>query len=97
MYARLTTVQIHLDKLDDATNLYANSVAPTARQQPGCQGAWLLVDRSTGKGVSVTLWESEAELNAGESSGYYQEQVGKFAPLMTAPPAREVFEVAVQG
>jgi hypothetical protein len=56
-----------------------------------------LIDRATGKGVSISLWDTEADMQAGESSGYYQQQVGKFAPLMMAPPVREVYEVAVQG
>jgi heme-degrading monooxygenase HmoA len=93
----MTTIHIRAGEMDAAASLYADSVVPAARQQPGCQGAWLLVDRATGKGVSITLWDSEDNMNAGESSGYYREQVGNFAPMMTAPPVREVYEVAVQG
>ena len=97
MYARVTTVQLQPDKTQAGIDLYADSVVPAARQQPGNQGAWLLIDRATGKGVSISLWDSEADMQAGESSGYYQQQLGKFGPLMTAPPVREVYEVAVQG
>jgi heme-degrading monooxygenase HmoA len=97
MYARLTTVQLQPDKAQAGIDLYANAVVPAARQQPGNQGAWLLIDRTTGKGVAVSLWNTLADLEAGESNGYYQQQVGKFAPLITAPPVREVYEVAVQG
>lgn len=97
MYARLTTVMLRGDKLDEGIALYADSVVPAARAQAGNQGAWLLVDRSTGKGIALTVWDSEADMLAGESSGYYQEQVGKFAPLMVAPPVRDAYEVAVQG
>jgi len=96
MYARLTTVQVRLDKTDEATDLYANSIVPAARQQPGYQGAWLFVDRAIGRSVSVTLWDTMEDMEASEASGFYQEQLGKIAPLMTAPPAREAFEVAVQ-
>ncbi len=35
-------------------------------------------------------------MKAGESSGYYQQQVAKFKDLYGAPPAREVYEVTVQ-
>jgi heme-degrading monooxygenase HmoA len=97
MYARLTIVQLQPEKAQEAIDLYANSVVPAARQQPGSQGAWLLIDRATGKGVSVSLWDTVADMEVGESSGYYQQQVGKFGPLMTAPPVREVYEVAVKG
>ena len=96
MYARLTFVQLHSDKMQEGIDLYANSVVPAARQQTGSQGAWLLVDRATGKGVSISLWNTEADMQAGEASGYYQQQLGKFGPLMAAPPVRETYEVAVK-
>lgn len=96
MYARLTFVQLHSDKMQEGIDLYANSVVPAARQQAGSQGAWLLVDRGTGKGVSISLWNTEADMQAGEASGYYQQQLGKFGPLMAAPPVREIYEVAVK-
>jgi quinol monooxygenase YgiN len=95
MYARLTTVQVMPEKAQEVIDLYASSVVPAAQQQPGCQGTWLFIDRTSGKGVSVSLWDTAANLEAGEASGYYQEQVGKFGPLMTAPPVREMYEVAV--
>jgi hypothetical protein len=57
----------------------------------------MLVDRKTGKGVSISLWDSEEDAIANEQSGYYQEQVGKFKDFMTAPPVQEGYEVAVQG
>ena len=97
MYARLTTVMLRSDKLQEGIDLYASSVVPAARAQAGNQGAWLLVDRSTGKGIAVSLWDSEADMLAGEGSGYYQDQLAKFGPLMAAAPAREAYEVAVQG
>lgn len=97
MYARLTTITLRGDKLQEGIDLYANSVVPAARAQAGNQGAWLLVDWNSGKGIALSLWDSEADMLAGEGSGYYQEQVGKFGPLMAAPPLREAYEVAVQG
>ena len=98
MYARVTTVQLQPDKAQEANrSLCRLGGAGGGRQQPGNQGAWLLIDRATGKGVSISLWDSDTDMEAGEASGYYQQQLGKFGPLMTAPPVREVYEVAVQG
>jgi len=55
-----------------------------------------LLDRSTGKVVTITLWETEANLVAGETSGYFQEQLGKVAHLLATQVVREVYEVSVQ-
>jgi heme-degrading monooxygenase HmoA len=56
----------------------------------------VLTDRKTGKGLTIALWETEADMTAGETSGYYQQQVAKFKDLFSAPPVREAYEVTVQ-
>lgn len=97
MFARLTIVKIKLDRIDEAVKLYKESVIPAAKSQIGYKAAYLLLDRKTGKGVSVTIWESEEDALANEKNLYYQEQVTKFLPFYTAPPIREGYEVMVQG
>jgi heme-degrading monooxygenase HmoA len=97
MFARLTTFQIKVDKMDETIRVYEESVVPAARSQNGYRGNYLLTDRKTGKGIAVTLWDSEQDAVANEQSGYYQEQVGKFKDVFTAPPVREGYEVTVQG
>jgi len=64
--------------------------------QKGYCGAYLLLDRKTGKAVALTLWESEKDAIANEQSGYYQEQVVKHLAFFAAPPIREGFEVVSQ-
>jgi hypothetical protein len=43
----------------------------------------------------VTIWETEADREAGEASGYYREQIRKFADLLTETPVRKHYEVSV--
>ena len=93
MYTRLTTVQIKSDKMDETIKLYEESVVPAAKSQDGYRGAYLLVNRETGKGVSLTVWCCEETAVAGEKSGYYQEQLAKFKDIFTAPPVREGYEL----
>ena len=96
MFARITIVQGKIDKLDESIKIYKDSIITTAKSQKGFQGAYLLTDRNTGKGISCTLWDSKEDAVANEQSGYYQEQIGKFKDLFTAPPAQEGYEVSVQ-
>jgi heme-degrading monooxygenase HmoA len=96
MHARVTTVQIHPEKIDEANSIFRDSVIPAAQAQKGFRAAYLLVDSATGKGMSITAWDALEDLQANESSGFYQEQLAKFAPLFTAPPTRETYEVSVQ-
>ncbi len=96
MFARLTIVQVKIDKLDETIKIYEDSIITAAKSQKGFQGTYLLTDRSTGKGISCTLWDSEEDAVANEQSGYYQEQVGKFKDFFTAPPVQEGYEVSIQ-
>ena len=95
MYARVTTVQIQPGKIDDAIRIYQDSVVPAVKQQAGFRSTMLITDRASGKGMAITDWATEADLQANEASGYYQEQLAKFAPILAAAPVREVYEVTV--
>ena len=96
MFARFTIVQVNPDKVDEVIRLYEESVVPAAKSQKGYRGAYLYTDRKTGKGYSISLWDSEEDAIANEQSGYYKEQVGKFSEYLTAPPVQEGYEVSVQ-
>ncbi len=96
MFARLTIVQMKTDKMDETIKIFEDSVVPAAKSQKGSRGAYLLTDRKTGKGISISLWDSEEDAIANEQSGYYQEQVGRFKDFFTAPPVQEGYDVSIQ-
>ena len=96
MFARFTIVQVNPDKIDEVIKLYEESVVPAAKSQKGYRGANLYTDRKTGKGYSISLWDSEEDAIANEQSGYYKEQVGKFTEHFSAPPVQEGYEVSVK-
>ena len=97
MYARLITSQYQLDKLDEGLQLYRESILPELKKQPGFKGVMGMVDRSKGKAIALTLWESEADLLAsGEGSAYMQASLAKFASLFVAAPVIETDEVGLQ-
>lgn len=58
MYARTTVLTVPDDRQTEGVEQYRNALS-TFRQIPGNRGAVLLVDRKSGHGVGVTLWESE--------------------------------------
>lgn len=96
MNARVTTAHIRSDRFEEAISIVRESVAPVVREQQGARGMLLLTDPDTGKGVTITLWETEEDMRAGEASGYVQEQYGKLAGVLAAPPEPEHFEVSYQ-
>lgn len=96
MFARLTMVQVNVEKIDEVVKIFDDNVVPAAKSQKGYSGAYLLTDRKTGKCNVLSLWDSEEDAIANEQSGYYKEQVGRFAEYMTAPPVQEGYEVSIQ-
>ncbi len=97
MYARVVTVHIQPERLDEVISVFRDSISPASKQQPGNRGGYFLTDRKTGKAVSIGLWETEADMLAGETgSTYLQEQVAKVASAFTAAPLTEHYEVSVE-
>ncbi|NOR52801.1 MAG: hypothetical protein GQ536_01765 [Candidatus Aminicenantes bacterium] len=96
MFARLTTAQIKMKRIDEFIKLYEESVVPAAKTQKGYCGSYLFVDRETGNGVAISLWDKEEDALANEQNLYYQEQVAKFITFYKKNPIREGYEVCVK-
>jgi len=96
MYARLTEMNVKPDKIDEAIEIYRKSVVPAAKSQKGFIAAYLLTDRPTGKGISITIWKTEGDALANERNRYYQEQLVKFIEFFQSPPIREGYEISVK-
>ncbi len=95
MYARVTMGQSKPGTSDEGIRLHRDSVAPACKQQKGFKGLYLLTDQKTNKSITITLWETEADMNAAEASGFYKAQVAKFKDVLSAVPAREEYEVVI--
>src|SRR5437870_3955427 len=68
MQARVTKFEGSPDHLDAAIKLVKETIVPAAKKLQGFKGGYWLVDRASGKGFSVTLFESEAALKASEDA-----------------------------
>lgn len=96
MYARVTQFEIDTVRvsLDEALERFREAVLPEVRKQPGYAGLYVL-RTPEGKGVLLSLWETEEAAQAGVESGYYDEQVAKFLLLTRQPPGRDHYEVVL--
>lgn len=66
MFARVTSAELTPENVDTFVSMIRDQVIPKVQGMPGFKGGYWLVDRSTGKGLGVTLFESEEALNATE-------------------------------
>ena len=97
MHVRATTGYLAPGTMQEAIDIYRDSVVPANKAQKGYQGSYLMTDASSSKALSISVWESEADMMAGESSGgVYQEQVAKFGRLLTVPPTTDHYELSVE-
>ena len=93
MHASVTAAQVSPDRIDDVAPLYERLV-PMLREASGWLGVYVVVDRSTGSGHLLGLWESESDAVAFETSGAFQRVLSAYPPgLLTGPPQRSVGEV----
>ena len=66
MYARHVTVHGSPDNIDAAIESVRNGVLPILQGCPGFQAQLLLVDRSKGEAIGVSLWDTEENMLASE-------------------------------
>ena len=59
MFARITTLQGSASKVADGIKAAQEQVIPAAQKMPGFKGMIALADRSSGKLIGITFWESE--------------------------------------
>lgn len=94
MVARVTTVKVNPEDVEEAVRLFDESVMPAAGQEEGFMGA-LLLTREDGRALVIDLCDTLEHMRANEHNGFYQTQVAKFADKIVDRPGRAFYEVAV--
>lgn len=96
MIARMTTIQLSPERLEDGVRFFHEQLLPTLQGPVGFQGGYALVNRQSGTLVAITLWETAAALQASEAVLNRLRAQGVQTLAATQPPTTEVYEVAVQ-
>ena len=97
MYTRLSTATYKSDAtIDDVVTIWREQIIPLIRQQPGFQGVIVLGDRSTDKGASITLWESEEDVTASRQSDAMRQTLAALVPSLDGQPDQQHYEVMIQ-
>ncbi len=95
MFARVATIQGKPEKVNDSIRYFRENLISTAKTYQGFKGAYLMVDRKTGKTISLVMWETEKDLKATTSKA--DEITSERVKISGASPQTkyEVYEVAV--
>jgi heme-degrading monooxygenase HmoA len=68
VHARVTHLEGSPDRTDQGIKMIEEQIIPEAKKLPGFKGGYWCMDRETGKGMSITLWESLEALRATEQT-----------------------------
>ena len=94
MYARVISSQELSRKTDETISIWRDKVAPRIKQAKGFKGAYLVSDRATDKGITITLWETKEDADAMNAS--LPQTLALFEGFFTAQPSLETYEVLLQ-
>jgi hypothetical protein len=96
MHARVTQLEIDTTRIDMdyAVQLFRAEVLPALRDQDGYDGTYVLANPD-GKALLLTFWETEGAAAAHLETGFYAEQLARFAAIFRAPPGRDRYAVLV--
>lgn len=92
MFARVMSTDLHKETIDEAASEWRTHIAPF--KDVGMRQALMLVDRATGKYLSITIWDSEEAQRANASSPAQTAGRGAMTrKYFTAPPTPATYEV----
>jgi heme-degrading monooxygenase HmoA len=94
MFARVTVVQGSPDKIEQGAASFNEEVLPAANGVDGFRAGFMLADRTTGKGMGITLWESEEAMANGAEAVAAAREATIQAMGGTVPPVEEYEVVA---
>ncbi len=94
MYLRLTYFRVADGKMSELRDLYNKEVIPAHKNHKGVRFVHLLecLDDAD-RGISVTAWDTKADLDAYETSGDYERLRGLFDSLFAEAPELKAYEV----
>jgi heme-degrading monooxygenase HmoA len=95
MNVRVSRIQMDAAKVDDSVKVTEEEIVPTLKDTDGFKGLTVGVDRSSGKAIAVTYWDSEETMNAAEEMGNSARKQAAEAGGASGPPEVERYEVAI--
>ncbi len=93
MHARTVTVETPADRLDDLAASVESQILPVLRQQSGFRGWTMMVDRSKGRLVALSYYESKEDLDRSEEQLLQVRQ--RMSEQAQTQPVVDFYEVLV--
>ena len=95
MYARVTNIRFPPDMKAEVSGV-AQGLAPILKQQVGFKDFQVLTDPNAGEGIIVSLWETEADAQASETTSSYIGQMSMMSSFLYESLVPKTYEVSVK-
>jgi heme-degrading monooxygenase HmoA len=93
MFCRVTYVQAPEGRVEEGLRLWYENVLPVTKAREGFKGALSLVDRESGKALSITFWEGETAMLESTEAEYHKEAIKRFGEFFENAHDPENFEL----
>jgi heme-degrading monooxygenase HmoA len=95
MHARVTTLELDPGRVDEAVRQLEEDSLPRWKEMDGFKGFTLIADRSSGKALGTTYWETADAMRASEDAMKEDRRRAAETGGASADPVVERFEVLV--
>jgi hypothetical protein len=94
MYARATQLEIDTTRIDmaQAVEMFREEVLPALHGMAGYEGAYVLANPE-GKALLLAFWATEEAADTQIQTGFYGEQLERYAAIFGSPPGRASYSV----
>ena len=94
MYLRMTFFKLRQGRMQELRDLYNKEVVSAHKSHKGIRFVHLLESLDNkDEGISITAWDTKADVEAYEKSGDYEKLVAKFKHMYAEEPLLKSFEV----
>jgi hypothetical protein len=96
MHARVTQLEIDTTRIEmeDAVQMFREEVLAELRRHAAYVGTYVLANPD-GKALLLTFWATEEAAEAQATTGFYAEQLARFAAIFRSSPGRDRYAVVV--
>ena len=91
MHARLNVTQWNPEHAEEGIRLTEETIIPGYQAKQGFRGYLLLTESDGDKAIAITLWETEADMEA--SAEVARSMIPRLKDILKAPPVTEHYEV----
>ena len=94
MYVRMTFFKLRQGRMQELRDLYNKEVVSAHKSHKGIRFVHLLESLDNkDEGISITAWDTKADVEAYEKSGDYEKLVAKFKNMYAEEPLLKSYEV----